>query len=390
MCQKFSPYMHKLQLAGPQIPDLYMDSTRLLLSVLSCFLNPKYLPDNLQADKLIDLDLTKHVLDMPKVSPSATEAFRSMSPICQSNAKKAVIAIYTKTAKYLQVNLHPLRSKLVKSLRVLNPKHCEGMTDGGASQIVAAAKRIGRFSQSEIDSISLQWESLSAAKFERKDKERYDLFYVRSLIAMTTDTEKYEELWKFIKITLSLPCANAGVERGFSHSKRVVTHRESLSLASLMGQRIGLEVIRHYGGADKVEVTPNLIVDHNRARQQYHERIEKEKREKERTDAEIRRENELKRQREAEESEKVDYETKKKRFEKDEAQLRDDIKFAEVRLSELEERSGKTKIQADYLSALSGIKLLREDLRKKRNNLDKMSAEKSKLVEKYVTKMLRK
>ena len=120
------------------------------------------------------------------------------------------------------------------------------------------------------------------------------------------------------------------------------------------------------------------------------ERIEKEKREKERTDAEIRQENELKRQREAEESEKVDYATKKKRFESDEANLRDDIQFTEARLSEIEERSGKTTNQKDYLSALSGINLLREDLRKKRKNLDKISAEKSKLVEKYVNKMLKK
>ena len=120
------------------------------------------------------------------------------------------------------------------------------------------------------------------------------------------------------------------------------------------------------------------------------ERIEKEKREKERSDAEIRQENELKRQREAEESEKVDYATKKKRFESDEANLRDDIQFTEARLSEIEERSGKTTNQKDYLSALSGINLLREDLRKKRKNLDKISAEKSKLVEKYVNKMLKK
>ena len=175
-----------------------------------------------------------------------------------------------------------------------------------------------------------------------------------------------------------------------SHTKRVVSHRESISLATLMGQRVGLEAIRHYGGADRVAVTPNLVADHKRARQQYHERIEKEKREKERTDAEIRQENELKRQREAEESEKVDYATKKKRFESDEANLRDDIQFTEARLSEIEERSGKTTNQKDYLSALSGINLLREDLRKKRKSLDKMSAEKSKLVEKYVNKMLRK
>ena len=141
---------------------------------------------------------------------------------------------------------------------------------------------------------------------------------------------------------------------------------------------------------DKVEITASLVAEHNRARQQYRERIEKEKKEKERSDADIRRENERKRQREAEQAEKVDYATKKKRYDSDEAKLRDEIKFSEVRLTELEERAGKTTLQADYRSSLSGIKLLREDLRKKRQDLDKTVIEKSKLVDKYANKVLRK
>ena len=85
-----------------------------------------------------------------------------------------------------------------------------------------------------------------------------------------------------------------------------------------MGQRVTLEAIKHYGGADKVPITRSLVTDHNRARQQYHERIENERKEKQRSDAEIREENELKRKKEAAEAEKQDYESKKKRYDQEE------------------------------------------------------------------------
>ena len=175
-----------------------------------------------------------------------------------------------------------------------------------------------------------------------------------------------------------------------SHTKRVVSSRESISLASLTGQRVALEAIKHYGGADKVPVTATLIADHKRAYHQYQERLDKERKEKQRSDAEIRQDRELTRKREAEKEAKVDFETKKKKYETEESKLRDEIKFAEARLTELEERASNTTIQSEYKSALSGIKLLREDLRKKRLDRDKATNEKSKLVNKYADNMLRK
>lgn len=163
-----------------------------------------------------------------------------------------------------------------------------------------------------------------------------------------------------------------------------------MSLASLTGQRIGLEVIHDYGGANKVEITPLLVADHIRAHQKYQERIEKERKEKARTETEIRRENELKRKREAEKESNADFQSKKKKFEDEEAKLRGELKFDEARLTGLENRAENTTLQAEYRSALAAIRQLREGLKTKRNRLDELCCEKSKLVEKYAKKVTKK
>ena len=212
--EKFSPFMHKLQSKGPQIADLYMDCSRLLLEVLACFLKKSVIPNS--HSQMMKLDLTKDHRELPKMSPSASESYKSLSPVHQRNAKKAVEDMFLKIANYMYVNLHPLKSKLVKNLRVLEPKNRADLVDGGASAITEAAKEVGRFSGSQIDTIALQWELLEARKFSRRDGERIDSFYAKCLKNLITETEKFKELGTFIKIVLSLPCSNASIERGFS------------------------------------------------------------------------------------------------------------------------------------------------------------------------------
>ena len=142
-------------------------------------------------------------------------------------------------------------------------------------------------------------------------------------------------------------------------------------------------MIHAHKGAGNIPITPALVSDHVRAHQKYRERLEKEKREKMRQEKEIRRENELRRKREADQLAKSDFETKKKRYNEDESQLRQKIQFDEVRLTELEDRADNTTVKAEYTSARAAIKLLREGLKQSRLELDNLSAEKSKLVGKY-------
>ena len=199
--------------------------------------------------------------------------------------------------------------------------------------------------------------------------------------SLRTGTEEYKELEEFIKIALSLPCANAGVERAFSCSKRLIDSRESISIATLKGQRVLLEEIHSYGGAAQVPITPLLVHEHNQAKHKYCERLEKEKQEKAARDKNLRIERELKRKRLAKEKEQADYSSKKKRFESKETELKKELIFHEARLSELENTMEKTRDHAAQKAAMTAHKLLREEIKKLQKQLEAVKDDKFKLAE---------
>ena len=145
------------------------------------------------------------------MSPSATTLYKKLSSVCRHNTKKDVFAVYSEIAGYLQRNLHPLNSKLVKDLRVLNPKYRDGLADGGKSLVVSAAKEMGQWSSAQIDALDFQWELLDAAKFVREEDEPIDSFLAMCLQNIVDPEQPCKELAEFIRTSLSLPCANASV-----------------------------------------------------------------------------------------------------------------------------------------------------------------------------------
>ena len=211
ICEKFSPFMHRMQSASPLIGNLYGESAQLLHSVLACFVKPASLPDLSDGDSLIKLDPRDNRLDLPMMSPSAKACFDLLSEEKRTSAKRDVISMYSKMARYLQDNLHPLQSTLVKSLRVLNPKIQKDISDRGKSEIVSAAKEFDRFSTTEIDALALQWDDMILSNFVIKDGERLDSFYVRVLEGLKkTEEQPFPKLTLFLRIALSLPTSNSG------------------------------------------------------------------------------------------------------------------------------------------------------------------------------------
>ena len=215
ICERFYPFLTKMQSSGPQIASLYMDCSSLLLDVMSCLIKQSAIPGQGETKKLTKMDLSKDNLELPKMSPSAMTIYRSLTSVDQNNAKKAACAVYKKIGQYLQINLKPLNSTLVRSLRVLNPKNCEGLPDGGKAAIILAAKALGRLSNAQVDSLALQWELFGARRFTRKcdssgkPSEGIDCFYARCFKELSSEREKFKELELFVMLSLSLPCGNA-------------------------------------------------------------------------------------------------------------------------------------------------------------------------------------
>ena len=195
-----------MQSSSPMIGHIYRDSARLLHAVLSCFIEPTSLPNVLDGDNMIKLDLRSNRLEMPLMSPSAKACFDSLSDEKRTSAKRDVISMYSKMARYLQDNLQPLQSTFIKNLRVLNPKIQAELADKGRPEIISAAKELDRFSTAEIDALALQWDLMIVSNIEIRDGERLDSFYVRVLEKVKkTEGQPFSELTLFLKLVLSLP-----------------------------------------------------------------------------------------------------------------------------------------------------------------------------------------
>ena len=214
VCKQFTPFLTKMQTSSPMITSLHNECSKLLFKVLSCFIKASALPDKHDGKKLAGLDVKKSNLTLPKMSPSAESSYKDLTQNVQGIVAKEVFAMLQKSAMYLQKKLSPLKSDLLRYLRVLDPDFYKTLADFGRGDIVKAAKEFKSFSSADVDAVSLQWEKFVAFKIKKIEKERIDGFYGRCLKKICSDEEDYSTLSRFIKTVLSMPSSNASVERG--------------------------------------------------------------------------------------------------------------------------------------------------------------------------------
>ena len=88
------------------------------------------------------------------------------------------------------------------------------------------------------------------------------------------------ELMKLVKMTLSLPHGQAGVESGFSNTKSIVEGRESLNHTSVKAQKLVQCALRGKGGAQHVPITTSTMNAVRGANAKYLQELEEEKKKK--------------------------------------------------------------------------------------------------------------
>ena len=92
--------------------------------------------------------------------------------------------------------------------------------------------------------------------------------YWREIFKVVEDKlgEKPNELKKLIKLCCSMSHGQAGVERGFSETKRIVADRSSLSDIGVKGLKTVREAVRNCGGAENVPLNFTLLNNVKKAR----------------------------------------------------------------------------------------------------------------------------
>ena len=86
--------------------------------------------------------------------------------------------------------------------------------------------------------------------FDGQSKQLDDWYFQVFKIMDAKAGEIPEQFSKFVKIVLSSVHHNAFLECGFNTTKHISTGRETLSLRSVKGQKICIDVIDKFGGTD--------------------------------------------------------------------------------------------------------------------------------------------
>ena len=107
--------------------------------------------------------------------------------------------------------------------------------------------------------------------------DRVDTFYFDRLV----NEADLKELWKVVKLLLTLSHGQATVERGFSSNKEVMV--ENLAQHSLVAQRVICDHVHSVGGVLNVAFSKELLLSAASARQRYHAVLDEKKRENEAT-----------------------------------------------------------------------------------------------------------
>ena len=380
--EKFTPFLTCLQSSAPLIHTLFKYCVILLLEVTKCLLKESKVPD--KSSTLIKLDLSDESMwrKTPQMSPSAKECFKNLSQYTQEKLSKELCQVFMRAGIYLQKNLAPLKSNLVRNLRALDPKQRCELSDNGNSAIIQSAKALSRFSSAEIDSLSLQWDALTQVQVEFGDKDRIDIYYKKVLQELERKHPGENDiLAKFLKLALSLAHSNCSVERGFSVTKRTLQNRENMNLASLFGQKVTKDAIHFHGGSANVPIPPSLLAAQNKAHSNYTKRVEAEQKEKREREARLKAAAEASRKRAADREAKAKFEDKKKRLEEEEKRLTESLQADETMLDGMMERAVNTTSRETSKSNMAAASQLRATIKRKQSELSSISAKIRKLME---------
>ena len=393
--EKFTPFLTWLQSSSPIIHTLYRSCVKLLTAVASSVVKDSQVPSD--SESLLKLNLKDETIwrTSPQMSPSAKECFKSLSSHTQEALKKELFQVFVTAGQYLQKNLAPLKSSLIRSLRALDPKRRNDHQDRGNASIVNSAKLLKRFCSSEIDSLSLQWDAVTQIEMNEcsaehnayvKTKEgsliRLDTYYSNVIKKLELkDPGKFDVVTKYLHLVLALATSNCSVERGFSVTKRLLQGRESMSLASVYGQKVTKDAIHFHGGSANVNITPSLLAAHFKAQSNYSKRVESEQKEKRKRELDLQAAAEASQRRAEERERKAKFDDKKTKLEAEEKQMNDSLKADEALYDGMMDRALKTTDPEQKNSALATANHLRETIKRKQADLTSVSGKIRKLME---------
>ena len=184
----------------------------------------------------------------------------------------------------------PLTYPLVRYMNFLDPRIFIAKKETSAeklTRILCIMSEAGRITDGESDKVMKQFHQVhdnsviadsEAFKSFSMESNRVDTFYFDRL----ANEADLKELWKVVKLLLTLSHGQATVERSFSSNKGVMV--ENLAQYSLVAQRVICDHVRSVGGVLNVAFFKELLLSAASARQRYHNLMRKKEKMKQQGD----------------------------------------------------------------------------------------------------------
>ena len=261
--------------------------------------------------------------------------------------KKSTLAMVI----YLQKNV-PWDQEFYEHVSFLDPSKRTSIQV--ATFGVSVAKHFNRFSANEIIELQVQLNQYQSLDKEQlpdfNKKNRVDHWWVKVFTKLEEiNGQRSLQLETLVKLTCTLACSNAFLERGMGLTKRLVDGRNSLGDINVKAQKVVTDVIRRYGGASKVPITNELINSVKLSNMKYKEDLRKAK------EAEEKASKEATEEAEALKLKKLEEESKSKWLEK-KTSLEDEIKACQEFIKTQEEIQEMSTKKCLRLTSADAIK----------------------------------
>ena len=353
ICKLTLPFLTTFQATKPMVHLLYTDSAEMFEALARLIMKPNKFKDMEENSKYTQIDFYEKenllpVIQMTSLSSLITDKRSKMS------TEDTYLLLYSmrgglqKMLTYLQTHL-PLDDHFYKSLGFLHPASKNAWT---GSKLVNSAKfvarKLGRFDEEDQMDLQRQLEMYQSMRkmpvFDHKN-DRLDEWWVQVWEMMEQERgDRPSTLVKLVKMCCVLSHSQAWVERGFSISKVFATDRESLNLHTMKALKTIHSEIKREGGAEKVVITPTMLMQVKMAGRDAKVAAEKEKRIIEDKAATEASQKEAAKKRKAEEDSKKDWQATKKDLE---AELKSLQRYIDSKTKFVEDQMSKQTKSVD-------------------------------------------
>ena len=353
ICKLTLPFLTTFQASKPMVHLLYTDSTEMFETLARLIMKPIKFNDMVENSNYSQVDFYEKenllpVIQMSSLSSLITEERSKLSTADTYVLLYSMRGGLQKMLTYLQSHL-PLDDHFYKCLGFLHPAVKNAWP---GSKLVNSAKyvasQLNRFDEEDQMDLQRQLEIYQSLRklpdFDQKS-DRVDEWWVKVWEMMEQERgDRPSVLVKLVKMCCVLSHSQAWVERGFNISKRFATDRECLNLHSMKALKTVHSEIKREGGAEKVVITPTMLIQVSMAGRDAKVAAEKEKRIIEEKAATEASQKEAAKKRKAEEDSKKDWEATKKDLE---AELKSLQRYIDSKTKFVEDQMSKQTKSVD-------------------------------------------